>query len=459
MQIPKMPPGSRAFTLKMLVLPMIAWAICSLLGLCSCSVAKPAQNSVAPDKTSVVKIVQKGNRFELIRNGEPYFINGAGGSRYMDTLVEAGGNSIRTWGSSKRALDRAHEKGLTVCMGLQMPKPRKGDDYRDTAMLVKNRERIRETVTKLKDHPALLMWGIGNEIEHHASRDEWILIWKEIGGLSEMIKEIDGNHPVITVIAGLGSRESESGKKLMDIEKYAPGLDAIGINIYGKLAEVPKQVKAQGWKKPYLVTEFGPRGWWEVDKTPWGLPIENTSTEKSLFYYKSYKAGIANKPNCLGSYVFLWGNKQEKTHTWFCLFLPDGTPTETIDAMSRAWTGKWPANRAPKIGAGKIAVTTPVIADHIYRVGEKITCAVDTSDPESDEITVRWDLRDDVSDNTSTGGDWEPLTKPIEGAVVSARGKTAQIQLPGSGGNYRVFVYVSDPSGKTATANLPIRVR
>lgn len=430
-----------------------------LVGLCSCSATRSEASSVAGGKGSVVKIARNGNRFELMVNGEPYFINGAGGSRYLDTLVAAGGNSIRTWGSSRRALDRAHEKGLTVCLGIGMPKPRKGDDFRDTEMLAKNREKIRETVMKLKDHPALLMWGIGNEMEHHASKEEWVLVWKEIEAVAKMIKELDGNHPVITVIAGLGSRESESGKKLMDIAKYAPSLDAIGINSYGQLGKVPKQVKAQGWKKPYLVTEFGPRGWWEVDKTPWGLPIEDTSTEKSLFYYKSYKAGIANKSNCLGSYVFLWGNKQEKTHTWFCLFLPDGTPTETIDAMSRAWTGKWPGNRSPKIGAGEIEVTSPVRTDHIYRVGEKIVCVVDTSDPEGDEITVRWDLRVDASDNRSTGGDWEPRTKPIEGAVVSASEKTAEIQLPVTGGSYRVFVYVSDGSGKTATANLPIRVR
>lgn len=411
------------------------------------------------DKPSVVKIVETSKGFQLLKNGAPYFINGAGGMGNLDTLVEAGGNSIRSWRTSREILDEAHQKGLTVCTGLRMPKPRKGDDYTDAAMLAENREKIRKKVLELKDHPALLMWAIGNEVEHHASKEERILVWKEIGKVAEMIKQIDNSHPVITVVAGLGSGESESGKKLVDIEKYAPALDAVGVNSYGKMALVPAQVAEQGWKKPYLITEFGPRGWWEVDRTPWGLPIEDTSTEKSLFYYKSYKAGIANKPNCLGSYVFLWGNKQEKTHTWFCLFLPDGTPTEIIDAMTRAWTGSWPANRSPNIRADKITVISGGDSNHMYTPGAKITCKVDTTDPEGDEIFVKWDLRFDASDNLSTGGDWEKPTDPIEGAVLSMAGDTADIQLPETAGNYRIFVYVADPSGKTATANLPIMVK
>ncbi|MHC4858403.1 MAG: DinB family protein [Planctomycetota bacterium] len=52
-------------------------------------------------KPSIVKIEKIGRRFELTRNGQPYFINGAGGRNHLDMLVEAGGNSIRTWSSSQ----------------------------------------------------------------------------------------------------------------------------------------------------------------------------------------------------------------------------------------------------------------------------------------------------------------------------------------------------------------------
>ena len=221
---------------------------------------------------------------------------------------------------------------------------------------------------------------------------------------------------------------------------------------------MPSQIRQYGWQKPYLITEFGPRGWWEVSRTAWGLPIEDTSTEKSQFYYKVYKAGIDKKPNCLGSYVFLWGNKQEKTHTWFNLFLPDGSPTEMIDTMTVLWTGQWPENRAPKIGSEKIYVEG-MGKLHVYNASSKVVFNVQATDPDGDELKVKWDIRKDESDNPSTGGDWEKRIPPIEGAIVSSESDSAVINMPAEAGNYRIFAYVYDPSGKVATANLPIQVK
>jgi hypothetical protein len=420
------------------------------------SIAETADNqqtkeSLQKTEPSVVKIQQIARRFELTINGQPYFIKGAGGSEHLDELVKAGGNSIRTWSSSKDQLDEAYKKGLTVCMGLRMRPPRRGADYQDAQMLKEQRDRIRDDVMKMKDHPAILMWGIGNEVELQASPEVCIFVWKEIETIAKMIKDIDKNHPVITVVAG-------GGEKLEDIKRLCPTLDAIGINSYGKLGQVPAEVRRYGWQKPYIITEFGPRGWWEVQKTAWGMPIEDTSTEKSRFYNDVYKAGIYNKPNCLGSYVFLWGNKQEKTHTWFNLFLPDGSPTEMIDTMTFLWTGKWPDNKAPKIGSKEI-YTEGNDKLHIYKASSKVVFKVQASDPDGDKLTVKWDIRKDESDNPSSGGDFEERVPPLEGAIVSSESDSAVINLPAQAGNYRIFAYVYDPSGKVATANLPIQVK
>lgn len=415
-----------------------------------CFVSVAAADDSRP-QPSVVTIEKTDGGFELRRNGQPYFINGAGGSAYLDRLVQAGGNSIRTWGSSRRTLDEAGDKGLTVCMGLWLQLPRQGADYLDAAMLAEQRRRIGEEVRDLKDHPALLLWGIGNEVEHAADPDAALRVWQEIEVLAQLIKHIDPHHPVITVIAGAGS-------KLADIQRLCPSLDAVGINSYGGLGAVPAELDKYGWDKPYLVTEFGPRGWWEAPTTAWGLPIEQSSTEKAQFYYDAYMAAVAGRPTCLGAYVFLWGNKQEKTHTWFNLFLPDGTPTEIVDTMSRLWTGQWPDNRAPKIGDRQIYVAEKE-PDYIYPAGRTVHFGVQASDPDGDALTVRWDLRPDGADNPSIGGDREPRIPPIEGAVVSSEAKRAVIRMPETPGNYRVFVYVLDPSGKAATANRPIQVK
>jgi hypothetical protein len=52
---------------------------------------------VFAQKPIPVKIEKTKDGFQLIRNGQPYFIKGAGGTNYIEKLKEYGGNSIRTW--------------------------------------------------------------------------------------------------------------------------------------------------------------------------------------------------------------------------------------------------------------------------------------------------------------------------------------------------------------------------
>ena len=46
------------------------------------------------EKTEVVKT---GDGFQLLRNGQPYYVLGAGGDTHLKELADIGGNSIRTW--------------------------------------------------------------------------------------------------------------------------------------------------------------------------------------------------------------------------------------------------------------------------------------------------------------------------------------------------------------------------
>lgn len=387
---------------------------------------------------AAVRIEPRGQGFVLLRDGQPYFIKGAGGTNRMELLAASGGNSCRSWAPPTLAiLDAAQKNGLTVLAGLNVAKPRHGFSYRDDARVQAQREQVRKTVLALKHHPALLMWALGNETELNASADDRLLVWKEVEQLARIVKQADPDHPVITVIAGTGKAH------LVELAEHAPSLDAVGINTYGGMMRLPENVAAQGWKKAWLVTEFGPRGHWEVPKTAWGMPIEDTSTQKAELYAKAYAHAVAGQPASLGSYVFLWGQKQEKTHTWYGMFLPDGTPLDTVDAMTYSWTGKWPADRAPQIRSLDVTVS-----------GRKALCKVDAADPEGQPLSIAWDVRKDVSDNPSSGGDREPPT-PV---LAEAQGASVEIELPAAPGNYRVFVYARDKSGKAATANRAIRL-
>ncbi len=397
-----------------------------------------------------VKIVPRGAGYELLRGGKPYFIRGAGGTDQMERLAAAGGNSIRTWSVSGEALDQAERNGLTVLMGLEIGKPRHGFNYGDAAAVRAQLEKAREVVLRFKDHPALLMWALGNESELGASEEDRVGIWRAVEEIAAMVKKTDPNHPVITVTAGVGR------SNLSELKQYCPSLDAVGVNAYGSLPGIPAEIAKQGWDRPYLITEFGPRGHWEVTRTAWGLPIEDSSTEKAEFYLSAYRAAIGDNPRCLGSYVFLWGQKQEKTHTWYGMFLPDGRPLSPVEAIMTAWNGKPPAERWPRIGAGKIEAATEDgkgVGSGVVRPGTRLRCTVDASHPDGEELKIAWDLRADVSDNRSTGGDFEPSAAALE----AASGRSVTLQVPEKPGNYRIFVYVSDKGDRTATANLPVR--
>ena len=43
---------------------------------------------------SITEIIKTENGFQLLRNGSPYYVNGAGGTEYLDVLKSIGGNSL-----------------------------------------------------------------------------------------------------------------------------------------------------------------------------------------------------------------------------------------------------------------------------------------------------------------------------------------------------------------------------
>ncbi|MGD0729613.1 MAG: glycoside hydrolase family 2 TIM barrel-domain containing protein [Terracidiphilus sp.] len=402
---------------------------------------------------SVVKIACNHGVCTLVRNGKPYFVKGAVGGEHLEQLVAAGGNSIR---ASADSLDSAQALGLTVLVGLPFGKQRQGFDYSDAGSVQRQRDEIKQIVLSNKDHPAVLAWAIGNELEIRTTPEQRAVLYQEINRVSQMIHQLDPNHPVITPVGDAYRRV------LHELDQYAPDLDAVGLNSYADMLTLPEDVAREGWRKPYLITEFGPRGHWQVARTAWGLPIEDTSTEKAAFYLKAYRHAVTGQPMCLGSYAFHWAQHHEKTHTWYGMFLEDGSRTEAVDVMTFLWSGKWPANRSPTVSSAGIQVKSnnpTADAAATFLPATVLHCAIQASDPNGDPLKISWDLRKDVSGNKNTGGDKEEPTPPIPEALLHAEGNTATIQLPRQEGPYRIFVYVRDGHGNAATANLPVLVK
>jgi len=410
----------------------------------------PGCTSTDKNKPVKAEIVKQEGGYTLLRDGKPYFIKGAGGTSFMDRLKAYGGNSIRTWSThdAQQVLDDAQRLGLTVTMGLSMGTERHGFDYDDTAAVAEQLNRVRQEVLKYKDHPALLAWGIGNELNLHYTNPK---VWDAVNGVAEMIHELDTNHLVTTMLAGINQKEIDY------IKAKCPALDLISVQVYGGLAAVPERIRAVGWEKAYMVTEWGPTGHWEGPQTPWNASVEETSSEKAAVYKSRYEASIAKDKNCVGSYVFLWGQKQERTPTWYGLFTEAGEENEVVDVMQYLWTGQWPENRAPHLDS--VLLDGKKVLDFIYlHPGKTYTTDVYVTDPDNDALTTRWELLPESTD-LKEGGDRESRPEAIPGLINGEAYNKAILTAPEKEGAYRLFLYVSDGNNNVATANIPFFVR
>ena len=396
-------------------------------------------------KPSVVKIVKTGSGFQLLRDGRPYIVKGAGGDDSKKLLRDCGGNSFRTWGADnlEPKLAEAQSLGLTVTIGVWLGH-REYFNYHDAAQVAAQKETARKAILRYRNSPALLVWALGNEME--VGEEDNADMWAAIEDLARMAHALDPNHPTMTVVAELG------GDKVKQINALCPDIDIVGINSYAGGPSVGDRYKAAGGVKPYILTEYGPPGVWEQKANAWGAVPEPTSTEKARWYRDTYEKSVAAQPLCLGSYAFTWGHKQEATATWFGLLLSDGSRLGATDALTQLWTGRPPAHPCPVITSLGVAGPDQVPP------GATVKAALAAAHPRKDPLTVQWVLQAD-SVTYHTGGGAEGGLPTYPEAIISSSRSGATVQMPIQKGGYRLFAYVRDTHGGAAVANVPLFVQ
>ncbi len=422
----------------------ISVSLIILLGACN----KVNQNALSSKVE--IKTNSKGY-YRLFVNGKEFYVKGAGldnDTNMISELSVNGANSFRTWHTGEnpeRVLDLAHENGLMVLMGIWVSPERHGFDYSDTLKVQEQFESIKKEVERLKDHPALLGWAIGNELNLEATD---LKVYKAVNEISKMIHVLDGNHPTTTTLAGISKKETDY------IKEHCSDIDFLSVQLYGSIVHLQKMLQESEWDRPYMVTEWGATGHWEVGKTEWNAPIEPTSQQKAESFIYRYNVGIAvDSFNCLGSYVFLWGQKQERTPTWYGMFLENYDKTETVDAMYYLWNGEWPENRCPTIDSLKL--NNQIASDNIVlKIGDVFSAQVFTKDFEGDTLIYRWEIIPESTD-LGVGGDFESRPKSWKEFESESEIYHKAPEIPGQ---FRLFIYVSDPNNQSATANIPFLV-
>lgn len=401
------------------------------------------------------RIVRQDSCWRISMDGSPIYLKGVGGANRLEVASAFGANAFRTWGGTVESIradvEKAAQHGMYILQGIHMSK--RAEDYRDDSYRNAKRQEVRRLAETFKDTPEIFAWGVGNEIELGGANSA--VTWQFVDELAQLIKSIDRRHLVSCVLCNPLALDS--------IEAYAPHLDFIGMNCYGSIGIVGKMMEKSSYKRPFMVTEWGPDGFWEMPQTAWKAPIEQTSEAKRRVYEQRYRNYILSNPRCMGSFVFLWGQKEERTPTWFSMFVEkevEGLPlqgemTPAVEAMHRVWTGKEPEQTAPRIHKmlldGK-AATDNVTAD----AGKTLVAEVIASDREGDKLTFVWEILKEAS-VLGFGGSYEPRPERVGDVCIVETGHYSfSLDEPG---NYRLYVYVLDNTGYVGTANIPFQIK
>ncbi|MBN1897920.1 MAG: hypothetical protein JW827_04015 [Spirochaetes bacterium] len=400
-------------------------------------------------KTRVQIKGKKGN-WKFYVDGDPFELKGVGvnslygmhGENYLKMAKELGANAVRTWnyrpgGYDRAFLDKAHELDLYVASWLWLNPTHPDNPYvsykSNSPYCQLYREKVKQWVNEIKDHPALLMYGVGNEVIFFSHSDqERIWFAKFLNELCQMIHKIDPDHPVIYASA------FEHG--LSYLAKYTPDLDIVGMNMYSHVITMHKHWERNKFNIPYIFTEFGPVNMWGVGKDENDYPVDPHDWHKAGEYKRIMTKMKKYKGQLLGGFVFTIGELYQVTDSWWTLNWRDLKRASFWETY-KFYTGKEPDNRAPRISSVKISKVKDL------EPFEEITVKVRASDPDGDPLTIDYDLRM-VKDGIVTympDEYWEEVMTPIEGGF--------KLSVPSFKSRFILYILVKDDHGNVAVAN------
>ena len=338
--------------------------------------------------------VEKTNLgWNLLVDGEPFEIKGAtfGYDKYAENydayfkdLKFLGVNTIRTWATGENTLpllNAAHANGIKVMLGIWMRHGRPGMEDDDSFDYLKDTEGMEamynnaiKVVETYKNHPAILTWGIGNEVYLNMATDEEKLVYsKLLERICSKMKSLDPNHPITSVEAWTFGLEWW--------QKYVPSIDIYGLNSYGAGANyLSAELEKRNIDKPYIITEFGVTGEWDIKEEKNGIIIEPSDQQKYDAIAKGYEDWIKPKSNCLGVYVFHYANGNDFIAIWLLTHF-NTMYRPQYWAIRAAFTGSKPINNVPVIDDFELP-------DSEFKSGVWVRVDLKASDVENETLDI-----------------------------------------------------------------------
>lgn len=367
---------------------------------------------------------------------------------YFKDLQFLGVNTIRTWATGKNTLqllDAAQAHGMKVMMGIWMRHGRPGMEDDDSFNYLKDEDGKQamydnaiEVVKKYKDHPAVLTWGIGNEVYLNMATDpEKEAYSKLLEKICSEIKKLDSKHPITSVEAWTFGLDWW--------QKYVPSLDIYGLNSYGPGAgQLQGELDKRGIDKPYILTEFGVTGEWDIKQEKNGVKVEPTDQQKYNAIAQGYQNWIKNKPSCLGVYVFHFSSGNDFASPWL-LMRHRGMNRPQYWATREAYTGKKPVNYVPKIKKFELPLSEA-------KSKTWVPISLEVEDAENDKLDISFYYNQRTGSRKRRN---QLLPLIFEGNINDGY----KVQIPELNGPVKIYVNVADSYDNVGIASTGIVVK
>jgi F5/8 type C domain/NedA-like, galactose-binding domain len=405
-----------------------------------------------PAGPSVVRVTGGQGNWQLQVNGSSYEIRGltygppqAAADGYLRDLKAMGVNTIRTWGvddaNTPTLLNKAAQQGIKVIVGHWL---NQGADYvNDTTYKTNVKTEIVNRVNALKNSQGVLLWDVGNEViltmqDHGLPADvveaRRVAYAQFVNELAVAIHGADPNHPVTSTDAWTGAWPY--------YKNHSPALDLLAVNSYGAIGNVKQDWINGGYTKPYIVTEGGPAGEWEVPNDVNGVPAEPSDLQKRDGYSSSWNAIKAHPGVALGATEFHYGLENDFGGVWLNTFT-GGWRRLGYGALKQAYTGSPLADTAPQITSMTVSNQTSVPA------GSTFTVNVAVSDPDGDPVRYNLMFSHKHIDG-NVGLDHVRFTQTGPGSF--------SVTAPQQMGVWKVYVYAFDGQGNVGIETRSFKV-
>jgi hypothetical protein len=392
----------------------------------------------------------------LIVDGKPFVIHGVTYPKKPDEadfkkMTDLGVNAIRTWGTGEHTaalLDMAQRYHIKVMLGIWMRHGRPGAEGDDSFDWVSNEagkqkqmDSALAAIAQFKDHPAVLCWGIGNEVTLNiATEPEKIAYAKYLEKICAAAKKLDPKHSIASVSAWT-----------TDVpywRDYVPSLDIYGVNVYGySVYAIPGELAKLKAQKPFLLGEFGVSGEWEAKPDANGVKPEPDDQQKYDIYAKGW-ADVAAKsgPQFLGGFLFNFGNELSFAGIWLDFFSGDAYRPSYWGAR-KAFTGKEPINHPP-------AIDTFLLRDanDPHAPGSWVDAKLQVTDAEKDPFKVSFYYNQRVGDRAN-----RDAVRPLK-SEPGAKPGFYRVQLPDLTGGVKIYAFVEDTYPNLSIASTSINM-